>query len=378
MGPKLSPKLIASRKSPTMNRINNTFVLQQTDPQEMAKLLEELKDKRIIGPHGISNEKLKWCSPVIESFKASAFNQCVLERTYPANSKVAKDILLHKKGDKSNPENYRPISLLNSLGKVFGKSLQRRMINFCVKNKLLSFAQYDLRPIISCIDANNHVTDYMRAKSDLKWFGRASFVGLKKAVVTLDHEFFKTKMDFYDFSWPNSELLANYLNDRRQYINWNETNFSTKQNGTLSIGSNIRHMSNWFNNNYLTVNKQKFQAMSFESKQPHGVYLMDNPLTCQKSSKYFGIYLHSGLRFRDHIEFVVKNLNKLFGLMYRVRKLYPRKCLLNFYNFFARYVICYGVNGIAAKTTFKKIETSHRRISGRVFFGRSWIRWPTI
>ena len=86
-----------------------------TDQQEIAKILKKMKNKSS-SPDRISNEILKCCSPVVESFIESAFNQCLLERTYSANIKTAKVILLHKKGDKSNPENYRPISFLNAVG----------------------------------------------------------------------------------------------------------------------------------------------------------------------------------------------------------------------------------------------------------------------
>ena len=173
VAPTRSAKLNANHKSPKFNRNENKYVLQQTEPQEVAKILENLKNKKNSGPDGFSNEILKCCNPVIESFIASAFNQCTLERAYPADFKIDKATLLHKKGDKSNLENYRPISLLNYLGKVFEKFLQKIMMKVCVKNKLLSSAQYGFRPKISCIDVINQVTDYMRAKIDHKNTGRA-------------------------------------------------------------------------------------------------------------------------------------------------------------------------------------------------------------
>ena len=66
----------------------------------------------------------------------------------------------------------------------------------------------------------------------------------------------------------------------------------------------------------------------------------------------------------------MQKLNKFCGLIYRVRDLYPRKCLLMFYNSFARSVISYGilVYGSAAKTNLKKIENAQRRIIRAIFF----------
>ena len=104
----------------------------------------------------------------MELFIASAINQCILERPYPAKLKIVETITLHKKGDKSKTESYTLISLLNSLGKVSEKCCKKPMLKFCVKNKLLSSAQYGFRPKMTCIDTINQVTEYMRAKIDLK------------------------------------------------------------------------------------------------------------------------------------------------------------------------------------------------------------------
>ena len=82
-----------------------------------------------------------------------------------------------------------------------------------------------------------------------------------------------------------------------------------------------------------------------------------NEELCYKSScKYLGLHLDGSLKFREYIHYVVKKLNIFCGLIYRVRDLYPIKCLLMFYDSFARSIITYGilVYGSAAKTNFKK------------------------
>ena len=80
------------------------------------------------------------------------------------------------------------------------------------------------------------------------------------------------------------------------------------------------------------------------------------------------------LTFRDHVDFVVKKLNKLSGLMYRVRTFYPRRCLLMFYNSFAKSVITYGllVYGNTSKHNFKKIDRVQRKIIRAIFFRKKY------
>ena len=56
-------------------------------------------------------------------------------------------------------------------------------------------------------------------------------------------------------------------------------------------------------------------------------------------------------------------------MIYKVRDIYPVKCLLNFYSSFAKSIITYGllVYGSAAKTNLKKIESAQRRILRAIF-----------
>ena len=92
-----------------------------------------MKNKKSSGSNGISNEILKCCSPVVDEHLCKAFNECLKVGIFPECLKSAKVIALHKKGEYSDRENYRPISLLSSLSKVFEKLLYTRMISFLLR-----------------------------------------------------------------------------------------------------------------------------------------------------------------------------------------------------------------------------------------------------
>ena len=89
------------------------------------------------------------------------------------------------------------------------------------------------------------------------------------------------------------------------------------------------------------------------------------------------IFRHSFRQFvkiHHHIDYVVKKLNKFCGLIYRIRQFYDIKCLLMFYNSFAKTVNCYGllIYGTAAKSNLRKIEMAQRRILRAFFFKRKY------
>ena len=105
--------------------------------------------------------------------------------------------------------------------------------------------------------------------------------------------------------------------------------------------------------------------------------ILSKELEYKNSCKYLGVHIDKNLRFREHIDHVVKKLNKFCGLIYRVRHLYPSKCLLMFYNSFAKSIITYELllYGTAYKTNMTKIEAVQRRIIRAIFSRKNSIPW---
>ena len=226
IGPMLSSKLPVVASNINITRASKTMFLQPTYQWEVSKNLKQIKNTKSYGLDGISNEILKYCSPVIEPAIAAALNKCIEERTFPKCLKIAKVIPIFKKGDKRKPENYRPISVLSSRSKVFNKLLQSRMIKFCVRNSLISGNQYGFRSKRSCLDAIMSNTEFIRTEIDKKALGQVCFIDLQKTFNTLDHNILLQKMEKYEYRGPIHDMMKNYLSDRWQCVDMNgkETN----------------------------------------------------------------------------------------------------------------------------------------------------------
>ena len=65
--------------------------------------------------------------------------------TFPEALKVAKVTPIYKKGPKTDPGNYRPISVFPIIGKVFEKVVNNRLVEFLELNNILSKDQYGFR-----------------------------------------------------------------------------------------------------------------------------------------------------------------------------------------------------------------------------------------
>jgi hypothetical protein len=87
----------------------------------LKKIINSLKIKESSGYDEISTEVLKISAPFISSPLSYIFNKSMLSGTFPSRLKYAIVKPLLKKGDRGNIANYRPISLLTSLSRIFEK-----------------------------------------------------------------------------------------------------------------------------------------------------------------------------------------------------------------------------------------------------------------
>ena len=121
-----------------------------------------LKNKGSNGHDGINNKIIKVSLPVISVRICSLFNQCVASGYFAQGLKVAKVIPLLKGGLKESLENYRPITLLSSLSKIFERKIFNRMYNFANKQKILYEKQFGFQKKKSCVDALIEFTKFIR------------------------------------------------------------------------------------------------------------------------------------------------------------------------------------------------------------------------
>ena len=119
-----------------------------------------------------------------------SFNQGV----FPNILKIAGVIPIHKKGEKVDCNNYRPISLLSNVSKIFEKSMHIRLISFLKKIKLLFCHQFGFRNGYSVNHALTILTELIRKALDEGKFACGVFIALQKAVDTVDRNILLSKL----------------------------------------------------------------------------------------------------------------------------------------------------------------------------------------
>ena len=123
---------------------------------------------------------------------------------------------VYKKGSKSDYGNYRPISIISVISKVFEVILCRQLSDFFVSN--LQISQFRFRANRSTIDAG--ITLLMRCsdglEKGLKVGGR--LYDLTKAFDTVSHKVLLEKLAYYGLSNVSLNLMKSYLSDRHQAV----------------------------------------------------------------------------------------------------------------------------------------------------------------
>ena len=142
--------------------------------------------------------------------------------------KVAKVIALFKKGDKNQPNNYRPISLLSCFNKIFEKLLCKRLVKFLEVNRILFECQYGFRKLYSTTLALIEFTDNIIEFRDEGQYCMSIFVDLTKAFDIVDHEILLNKLDRHGIRGHANRFFRSYLSDRHQYTVINGVNSTLK------------------------------------------------------------------------------------------------------------------------------------------------------
>ena len=156
-------------------------------------------------------------------------NQSLCTGLFPNRLKLAKVIPLYKKDDNKSFGNYRPISLLSSLSKVFEKIVFDQLYEYLISNGLLFESQYGFRKQHSTELAALELTDRIRREIDQNKIPFSVFLDLSKAFDTLNHHILLSKLAYYGIKSTALQWFKSYLTERQQYVEYQDVCSSTRE-----------------------------------------------------------------------------------------------------------------------------------------------------
>ena len=120
---------------------------------EVRMFVKNLKNNKASGIDGILNEFIKHSLDLMLPLYLKLFNKILDTGEMPEDWVKGLIIPVYKnKGSKSNADNYRGITLLSCLGKLFTSILNHRLTEFCEKNQILNETQTGFRKGYSTLD----------------------------------------------------------------------------------------------------------------------------------------------------------------------------------------------------------------------------------
>ena len=358
--------------------------IAQTD---VAQIIDNLKPKTSTGIDNISSKLLKRTTDSITAPLTIIINQMMASGIFPDALKVSKVIPLYKKGDESNLSNYRPIALLPSISKIFEKAILTQLTLYLEDNKIIHPHQYGFRKFHSTEYAALHITDYIKYKMDVGKIPINVYLDFSKAFDTLVHSTLLHKMKHYGIDGLAHKLIKSYLENRKQYVEFNNKCSEMKniKNGVpqgsilgpllfLIYINDIPNVSNVFNflmyaddttlyccledidhvnkqavvnqelqkiNNWLianglklNTNKSKYMIFSKPNKNIPVLQLRINNANIDEvqNFNFLGLQVSSDITWNLHINEISKKISRIIGILKKLQLIVPKNVLLTIYN----------------------------------------------
>lgn len=169
---------------PQGNTTQGVFTRNMDEPfslNEVQKVLLKAKIRKAEGPDGIPYEVLKNQASI--TVLTSLFNKCYLSGRVPSlwTTSYIKPIPKNTQSDQRNPTNYRGISLLCCIGKLYSSLINKRLLDYLERHNMLVDEQNGFRPKRACIDHIHSLVSIIRNRKITNKDTFVCFVDMSKA-----------------------------------------------------------------------------------------------------------------------------------------------------------------------------------------------------
>lgn len=339
------------------------------------------------GPDAISPYVLKQVLPTLAPMLRTLFNESLRRAIFPSELKRSNVTPIHKNGHRSEPKNYRPISLTSIISKVFEKAVLKHILEHLLSNNLLYTYQSGFLP--------NHSTTcqlleiYHKLTHNLAEHLATTvlFADISRAFDRISHHGLKCKLRQYGFSDNLRDWIYSFLTGRVQrtyvgghYSDWKELKGGVPQGSVLGpalfllyindlpqqldndsrlfaddtsimfthrpdydatneINADLVKLSHWAKTWLVDLHPAKTKAMlvtlAHNPLIPSPI-LNGTPVEFVNSHKHLGLVLNSRCTWHDHIELVKNKVASRIGVLRSLKHRLNRDSLLAIYKTYIR------------------------------------------
>ena len=352
--------------------------------ENIIKTLENIKVNKTPGPDRIAPRILKETKHQIWKPLSIIFEKSLNSGKVPRDWKLANITPIEKKGNKSLPCNYRPISLTSIVCKIMETILRNRLVNFLEGNNLIKNSQHGFRNKRSCLtnllDFYNEVVNIFDETKAVD----VIYLDFQKAFDKVPHKRLLNKIKSHGIIGNIHSWLKDWLTERKQRVvlngkasNWRDVLSGVPQGSVLGpvlfliyvndmdegltckiskfaddtkitgrvtstaekalLQSDLDCLVNWSKKWQMTYNVEKCKVLHIGSNNNRSNYLMNSTeITKVKEEKDLGIIISNNLKPGKHCTEVVKTANKLIGFIGRTFEFKSEKVILALFNALVR------------------------------------------
>lgn len=201
-----------------INHCAHSMFLEPTNSQEICDIVAKLESKNSSGLDEIPISIIKKVISLIAEPLSFIINQCLLNGIFPDALKDAKVVPIFKKGSKTEILNYRPISILPAISKIFEKIIYKRLYSYLIKFNILTSTQYGFLPNLSTEHAIYNALSFISDCVDKKEKVAGIFFDFSRAFDTINHDLLLHKLENYGVRGISLSLFRSYLSNRNQQV----------------------------------------------------------------------------------------------------------------------------------------------------------------
>ena len=386
--------------------------------EEVSKYISDMPISKAVGPNSIPTSILKNYIEQLIDPVLSILNKSLAEGTFPDLLKFASVCPIYKKDDRTKCANYRPISLLSNLSKIFERAMYNRIELFLTEFNTIYKLQFGFRKNHSTEHALLSIVEEIRNNLDNGVFTCGVFVDLEKAFDTVNHEILLSKLNHYGIRDNALSWVQSYLTNRKQFVSLNgsksknesiscgvpqgsilgpllfiiyindmhravlssvvhhfadDTNllFSSKNPKLITklLNKDLKLLFEWLCANRLSLNVAKTEFIVFRPpKRPlkERIVLKLNGTKIHESPKikYLGVLLDPYLRWNHHINELTKKLNSAIGMIYKIRHDCTQPVLVSLYYtlFHSHLAYCLSIWGTSNDGYLSKLTVLQKKV----------------